>query len=126
MRPDYMKFTIKCTILTSKEKNVQIHSQCNSLIVVPLLPEWTSRKWREVIFKLLLKLWQHQQIHNATAYILFILLRSYMFRCNCHLQGTYTKFIKTCSNKYFYNNIHAIQVLAKYNLTETYINESLL
>jgi hypothetical protein len=74
-----------------------------STLVVPALLQWTFRKCREVSFKLLFTLWQHQQMHNATAYIFFLLLSSYMFRCNRHLQGAYTKIIKTYSNKYFYD-----------------------
>ena len=39
----------------------------------------------------LLPLREHQQMHNSTIYILFLLLCCYMFRRNCHLEGAYAK-----------------------------------
>jgi hypothetical protein len=38
-----------------------------------------------------LKLWWHQQMHNCTFFIYFLLLNSYMFRHCRHLQRSYTK-----------------------------------
>jgi len=38
-----------------------------------------------------LKLWLHQQLHNFTIYLLFILLRSCMFRHCRHFLGVCTK-----------------------------------